>query len=116
MLTTGQINFPIYYEKKMKFMVINITLEMGSCMTKSQKVAPIANNMHFPQRISLYLELHSQVLMAEAREEIYRAKEKKVPNLKLGKNLLYMDRLKHSQSILPKPYIARIILASNYRK
>ena len=86
----------------MKFMVIKITLEMGSCITKSEKVAQTANNMHFPERISMYLELHSQLLKVEAQGEAHSSKEKKVPKLDLGKNLTYLERLKHSQSILPK--------------
>ena len=72
---------------------------MGSCIMKPQKVVPQVHKLKFSERISLHIKKNSQYLRADIQEEIFRAKDEKVPQLDLGKNLLYMERMKHSTEV-----------------
>ena len=73
---------------------------MGSCVMKTHSVAPPkVYHIGVPVPILQYHKINSEYLKAEARKQIFRAKDNNAPKLDLGKNLLYIGRLKHFNEI-----------------
>ena len=71
-------------------MVIIYTVEMGSCVMKA---APKVYNIGLQGRILHGHQMNSEYLKEEVRNEIFRAKDSKVPKLDLKRNVLYMKRM-----------------------